>query len=90
MVEDTGKRLKDVEALRGDMSAPAKLISNTLKTPPYTDEALDAVLEGSFVVDVYVNLDSSRLGTYLRFYKKREGPWPSLIVLISRKNHFLK
>ena len=59
MIEDTGKRLKDVEALRGDMSAPAKLISNTLKTPPYTDEALDAVLEGSFVVDVYVNLDGS-------------------------------
>ena len=59
MTGDVGKRLKDVDALRGDMSAPAKLIAATLRPPPYTDEALDAMLEGSFVVDVYVNLDGS-------------------------------
>lgn len=59
MVEDKGLRLKDVEALRGDLSAPAKLIAASLTTPPYTDEALDALLEGSFIVDVYVNLDGT-------------------------------
>ncbi len=59
MTEDTGQRLKEVDALRGDMSAPAKLIASTLVTPPYTDEALDALLQGSFVVDVFVNLDGS-------------------------------
>lgn len=59
MVEDTGKRLKEVEALRGDMSAPAKLIASSMVTPPYTEEALDATLQGSFIVDVYVNLDGS-------------------------------
>lgn len=59
MTEDKGQRLKEVDALRGDMSAPAKLIASTLVTPPYTDEALDALLQGSFIVDVYVNLDGS-------------------------------
>jgi outer membrane biosynthesis protein TonB len=59
MKEDEGKRLEQVEALRGDMSAPARLIAQTLTAPPYTDEALDAVLEGSFIVDVFVNLDGS-------------------------------
>lgn len=59
MTEDTGKRLKEVAPIQGDLSAPAKLIASTMKAPPYTDEALDAGLEGSFIVDVYVNLDGS-------------------------------
>jgi len=59
MTGDEGRRLESVDALKGDMSAPARLIAQTLKTPPYTDEALDAALEGSFIVDVFVNLDGS-------------------------------
>lgn len=66
MKEDEGKRLEQVEALRGDMSAPARLIANTLTAPPYTDEALDAVLEGSFIVDVFVNLDGTVRDAELR------------------------
>jgi len=59
MTEDEGKRLQSVDALKGDMSAPAKLITSTLAPPPYSDEALDAMLEGSFVVDVFINLDGT-------------------------------
>lgn len=66
MKEDEGKRLEQVEALRGDMSAPARLIPQTLAAPPYTDEALDATLEGSFIVDVFVNLDGTVRDAELR------------------------
>ena len=59
MTEDSGQRLSDVSPLKGDQSAPAKLIVATLVPPPYTDDALDAVLEGSFIVDVFVSLDGS-------------------------------
>jgi outer membrane biosynthesis protein TonB len=66
MTEDEGKRLPSVDALKGDMSAPAKLIASTLAPPPYSDEALDAMLEGSFIVDVFVNLDGTVLEAELR------------------------
>ena len=59
MTGDIGQRLKDVVALKGDLSQPAKLIASSLNAPPYTDDALDAAIEGSFVVDVFVNLDGS-------------------------------
>jgi outer membrane biosynthesis protein TonB len=59
MKEDEGQRLQAVDALKGDMSAPAKLITSTLAPPPYSDEALDAMLEGSFIVDVFINLDGT-------------------------------
>jgi outer membrane biosynthesis protein TonB len=59
MTEDMGKRLKTVDPLKGDLSQPAKLVVATLNPPPYTDDALDAGLEGSFIVDVFVNLDGS-------------------------------
>lgn len=57
MIADSGQRVKEAEALKGDQSAPAKLIASTLSPPPYSDEALDAGLEGSFIVDVFVNID---------------------------------
>lgn len=66
MKEDEGKRPEQVDALRGDMSAPARLITNTLMAPPYTDEALDAILEGSFIVDVFVNVDGTVKDAELR------------------------
>jgi outer membrane biosynthesis protein TonB len=66
MKEDEGKRLDEVQALRGDMSAPARLIVETLSRPPYTDQALDVALEGSFIVDVFVNLDGSVRDAELR------------------------
>lgn len=66
MKEDEGKRLDDVQALRGDMSAPARLIVETLARPPYTDQALDVALEGSFIVDVFINLDGTVRDAELR------------------------
>ncbi len=59
MTEDVGTRLKTVDPLRGDQSQPARLVVSSLSPPPYTDEALDVALEGSFIVDVFVNLDGS-------------------------------
>lgn len=59
MTEDTGKRVKDVGQIAGDLSAPATLVRDSIKIPPYTDQALDASLEGTWVVDVFVNIDGS-------------------------------
>lgn len=59
MTEDTGKRVKDVGQIAGDLSAPATLVRDSIKIPPYTDQALDASLEGTWIVDVFVNIDGS-------------------------------
>lgn len=68
MVEDTGKRMnpEDVGALKGDMSAPASLIRDSVNSPPYTEQALDASLEGSWVVDVYVDISGNVASAELR------------------------
>jgi TonB family protein len=56
MVADEGKRLQEVQPLSNeDLSADAKLIRNSIVIPAYTEAAIDAGLEGSFVVDVYVD-----------------------------------
>jgi len=54
MKEDDGTRVKDAEKFQGDMSSEPRLISSTFAVPKYTDEAIDAGLEGAFVVDVFV------------------------------------
>lgn len=59
MTEDTGKRVKDAAPIAGDLSAPAALVRDSIKIPPYTDQALDASLEGTWIVDVFVNVDGS-------------------------------
>ncbi len=58
LAPDEGKRLNpnDIKALSGeDLSSDPKLIFATMKTPQYTDDAVDANLEGLFVVDVFVD-----------------------------------
>ena len=56
MVADEGKRLQEVQPLSNqDLSADAKLIRSSIIIPAYTENAIDAGLEGSFVVDVYVD-----------------------------------
>jgi TonB family protein len=56
MVADEGKRLQDVQPLSNeDFSAEAKLIRTSIIIPAYTEAAIDVGLEGSFVVDVYVD-----------------------------------
>jgi len=68
MMEDTGKRVapEDVGALKGDLSSPAALIRDSIQSPPYTDQALDAALEGSWVVDVYVDVSGAVTSAELR------------------------
>lgn len=58
LAPDEGKRIdpNDIKALSGeDLSSDPKLIFSTMKTPQYTDDAVDANLEGLFVVDVFVD-----------------------------------
>lgn len=68
MIEDTGQRLNpnDVGALKGDLSAPASLIRSSVETPPYTEQALDASLEGTWIVDVYVDVSGKVTSAELR------------------------
>ena len=56
---DEGKRLtpEQVKALAKDLSADATLIGSSFVSPPYTEEAEDAGLEGLFVVEVFVDTE---------------------------------
>ena len=66
--EDEGKRLKpeDVGKLQQDCSSDARLIRETVTTPKYTEAALDANLEGAFVVDIFVDAQGVVLEAELR------------------------
>lgn len=57
MMADDGKRMRpeDVQKLDRDLSSDPQLELNSLALPKYTDAAVEAGLEGRFVVDVYVN-----------------------------------
>jgi TonB family protein len=57
MKEDTGERLKadQVQQYSEDLSADAALITGSFNVPEYTESALDANIEGVFVVDVFVD-----------------------------------
>lgn len=68
LTEDEGKRIKaeDVRDLPGDLSADARLILSSVVTPKYTEAALEANLEGNFIVDVYVDDQGRVLQSELR------------------------
>lgn len=57
MAQDEGKRLKpeEVQALKQDLSAPAKLVLESVKAPEYTPAAIDAGIEGVYKVEVYID-----------------------------------
>ncbi len=57
MVEDEGKRLNadQVEQMGADQSAGARLIQGSFLIPEYTQDALDTNLEGSYIVDLYID-----------------------------------
>lgn len=65
-VRDEGLRVQKVESSASDFSALAKLIPESLTAPAYTEEAIDAGIEGTFVVDVYVNVEGAVLKVELR------------------------
>lgn len=62
MKEDDGTRVAPdqvKELSNEDLSADARLIMNTMKIPEYTNEAIDANLEGMVTVDVYVDVQGN-------------------------------
>jgi protein TonB len=61
MTADEGKRLKaeDVQQYQQDLTADPVLILSTVQVPEYTAAALDAGLEGSFLLEVFVNADGT-------------------------------
>lgn len=63
MMADDGKRMRpeDIQKLDRDYSADAKLLLDSLKLPQYTDAAVEANLEGRFVVEIFVD-DNGKVG----------------------------
>ena len=57
LTEDDGQRIRpeDYRDLGGDLSVDAKLVLSSVQVPKYTEMALEANLEGNFIVDVYVD-----------------------------------
>ena len=55
MIEDKGDRKEKVEALDADLSRRAEPIWESFVKPVYTEEALDAELEGTFVVNILID-----------------------------------
>ncbi len=68
MVPDEGKRLspEEIRKLDRDLSADAKLIDGSFIEPEYTPEAEENALEGSFVVEVYVDTQGKVVEAELR------------------------
>jgi protein TonB len=55
MVEDQGIRKDDVKPFAGDLSRDPILKQASVVKPEYTDEAIDAGLQGSFRVDILLD-----------------------------------
>lgn len=68
MVEDEGKRLSadQVQQMGEDQSAGAKLIQGSFLIPEYTQDALDSNIEGSYIVDLYVDEAGKVIDAQLR------------------------
>lgn len=86
---DEGKRLKaeDVQSLTDeDLTADASLIRASVQTPQYTDQAIDAELEGLFTVEVYV--DASGSVTDAQLPKKIGYGMDERVLAAARKARF--
>jgi protein TonB len=85
MVPDEGKRLspEEIRKLDRDLSADAKLIEGSFIKPEYTPEAEENALEGSFVIEVYVDTEGRVVEAELR---KKIGYGMDERVLKAAKN----
>ena len=56
MIPDSGKRIDPdkIQALDADLSSDATLIRSSVKAPELTFDAIDAGIEGRYIVDVFV------------------------------------
>jgi protein TonB len=68
MLPDEGKRLspEEIRKLDRDLSADAELIEGSFIEPDYTPEAEENGLEGSFVIDVYIDTQGKVVEAELR------------------------
>jgi len=68
MAPDEGKRLspEEIRKLDRDLSADAKLIAGSFIKPEYTPEAEENNLEGSFVIEVYIDTQGKVVEAELR------------------------
>jgi len=68
MVEDQGKRLspEEIRKLDRDLSEDAKLVAGSFIKPEFTPEAEDTGLEGSFVIEVYIDTKGNVVEAELR------------------------
>lgn len=63
MKRDEGIRLTpdEIDALEKDLSSDALLVQGSFQLPEYTQAALDADLEGKYIIDVYVDAEGDVL-----------------------------
>jgi len=89
MQKDEGARLtpEEVDELEEDLSSDALLIQGSFIVPEYTQLALDADLEGRFIVDVYVDESGTVLEAELR--KKIGYAMDQRVLEVSRTAKFI-
>ena len=66
MVEDEGIRKDEVDEFVGDLSRDPILVRDSISIPRYTEAAIDAAIEGYYVVDVYVDESGTVVEAELR------------------------
>src|SRR6185437_10750058 len=87
MTNDTGERVKEAPPpIDADLSADAKLDHSSITKPQYTDSALDANLEGTVVVAVFV--DESGKVTDAELNKKGGYGMDERIIAAARQARF--
>lgn len=88
MQKDEGKRLtaEEIQALEQDLSSDAILIHGSFTPPEYTQAALDAYLEGRFVVDVYVDEKGNVVEAELR--KKIGYGMDARVIEVAKSSRF--
>lgn len=68
MIPDDGRRLspEQIRKLDRDLSADARLVDGSFLKPEYTPEAEDSSLEGSFVIELYIDTQGRVIEAELR------------------------
>ena len=88
MLPDSGKRVdpSKIEELDADLSSDAILIRSSVRAPELTFDAIDAGIEGRYIVDVFVAPDGSVQDAELE--RKVGYGMDSLLILAAKKSRF--
>ncbi|MBP9706929.1 MAG: TonB family protein [Oligoflexales bacterium] len=81
---DPGEKIEKITA---DLSADAQLIKDSFEAPEYTNSALDAEIEGKFVVDVYIDAKGNVQQAELR--KKIGYGMDERVLEVAKKARFV-